>query len=42
MKWILFTGTWRLTNSEVEDDVRSSVRDVLASGDGIVTGGRQE
>ena len=39
MKWILFTGTWRLTNNEVEHDVRTSVRDVLASGGGIVTGG---
>ncbi len=39
MKWILFTGTWRLTNSDVENDVRASVREVLGRGDGIVTGG---
>ncbi len=39
MKWILFTGTWRLTNEEVENDVRAAARDVLARGDGIVTGG---
>lgn len=39
MKWILFTGTWRLTNKEVENDVRQAVRDVLGRGDGIVTGG---
>lgn len=39
MKWILFTGTWRLTNEEVEKDVRADVREVLARGDGIVTGG---
>lgn len=39
MKWILFTGTWRLTNQEVEDDVRTAVRDVLTRGDGVVTGG---
>lgn len=39
MKWIIFTGTWRLTNSEVEKDVREAVRSVLANGDGIVTGG---
>ena len=39
MKWILFTGTWRLTNREVENDVRTAVRDVLSHGDGIVTGG---
>jgi hypothetical protein len=39
MKWILFTGTWRLTNKEVENDVRQAVRDVLARGDGVLTGG---
>lgn len=39
MKWILFTGTWRLTNGEVEEDVRAATRKVIASGDGIVTGG---
>jgi hypothetical protein len=39
MKWILFTGTWRLTNDEVERDVREAVHQVIASGDGIVTGG---
>lgn len=39
MKWILFTGTWKLTNQEVENDVRQAARDVLARGDGIVTGG---
>ena len=21
MKWVIFTGTWRLTNKEVENDV---------------------
>jgi hypothetical protein len=39
MKWILFTGTWRLTNAEVERDVRKAARDVIERGDGIVTGG---
>ncbi len=39
MKWALFTGTWRLTNKEVEDDVRQATREVLSRGDGIVTGG---
>ncbi len=39
MKWILFTGTWRLTNKEVENDVRTEVRNVLEQGDGIITGG---
>ncbi|MFZ2253315.1 MAG: hypothetical protein WAW13_04070 [Minisyncoccia bacterium] len=39
MKWILFTGTWRLTNGEVEEDVRQSAREVIERGDGVVTGG---
>lgn len=39
MKWIIFTGTWRLTNAQVENDVRDTVREVLERGDGIVTGG---
>ena len=42
MKWVLFTGTWRLTNAEVEQDVRTAVREVLARGDGVLTGGQQE
>lgn len=39
MKWVLFTGTWRLTNTEVEQDVRKATREVLARGDGVLTGG---
>ena len=39
MKWILFTGTWRLTNARVEADVRSAVREVITRGDGVLTGG---
>ncbi len=39
MKWILFTGTWRLTNTNVEDDVHTAVQEVISRGDGIVTGG---
>jgi|ERR1035437_1650007 CO dehydrogenase/acetyl-CoA synthase beta subunit len=39
MKWIIFTGTWRLTNKEVEYDVRQAARAVFERGDGIVTGG---
>ncbi len=39
MKWILFTGTWKLTNQEVENDVREAVQDVMKNGDGILTGG---
>lgn len=39
MKWILFTGTWRLTSDEVEKDVREAAREVIARGDGVLTGG---
>lgn len=39
MKWILFTGTWRLTDEKVERDVRLAAREVIERGDGIVTGG---
>ncbi len=39
MKWILFTGTWRLTDENVERDVRAAAREVIERGDGIVTGG---
>ncbi|MEK7148703.1 MAG: hypothetical protein AAB770_02175 [Patescibacteria group bacterium] len=39
MKWILFTGTWKLTNDEVEQDVRKAAHEVIARGDGVLTGG---
>lgn len=39
MKWILFTGTWKLTNKDVENDVRQAVRSVIERGDGVLTGG---
>ena len=39
MKWILFTGTWRLTNTEIENDVRAKAREVFERGDGLLTGG---
>lgn len=39
MKWVIFTGTWRLTNKEVEHDVRLAAREVFSRGDGLVTGG---
>lgn len=39
MKWIIFTGTWKLTNKEVEEDVREAAREVFLRGDGLVTGG---
>ena len=39
MKWIIFTGTWRLVNKEVKNDVRLTARKVFENGDGLVTGG---
>ena len=39
MKWVAISGSWHKTNQEVENDVRSFVRDVIARGDGIITGG---
>ncbi len=39
MKWILCTGTWRLTNKEIEKDVRNAARTIYENGDGLVTGG---
>jgi hypothetical protein len=39
MKWIIFTGTWRLTNKEVEQDVRIAARQVFENGDCLLTGG---
>ena len=39
MKWVIFTGTWRLTNKELENDVRLAARQVFERGDGLVTGG---
>ena len=38
MKWIAIAGTWKSINNQVENDVRSSVRELAAHGDGIVTG----
>ncbi|MEK9131897.1 MAG: hypothetical protein AAB447_03230 [Patescibacteria group bacterium] len=39
MKWILFTGTWRVTNAQVETDVRQAVQEIVERGDGVLTGG---
>jgi hypothetical protein len=39
MKWVIFTGTWRLVNKEVENDVRQAARRIFENGDGLVTGG---
>ncbi len=39
MKWIGISGSWRATTAEVEKDVREAIRDIMARGDGIVSGG---
>ena len=39
MKWVIITGTWRLTNKEVENDVRLAARKIFEEGNGLVTGG---
>lgn len=39
MRWVIFTGSWRLWNKEVEQDVREAARKVFERGDGLVTGG---
>lgn len=39
MKWYGITGSWRQTSTEVEQDVRKIVREVIERGDGIVSGG---
>jgi predicted Rossmann fold nucleotide-binding protein DprA/Smf involved in DNA uptake len=39
MRWIGISGTWRITNNDVERDVRVSVREIILRGDGIVSGG---
>jgi len=37
--WIAISGSWRVTNAEVESDVRRVVQEIIQKGDGIVTGG---
>jgi len=39
MKWIIITGTWRLTDKEVENDVRKAARKIFEGGNGLVSGG---
>jgi hypothetical protein len=39
MKWYGITGSWRLTNKTIENDVRKKVSGIIKSGNGIVTGG---
>ena len=39
MQKILFTGTWKLIDKDVEADVRTAVRRVIRRGDIVLTGG---
>lgn len=39
MKWIGITGSWRVTNKQVETDVRTVVKKTIDDNNGIVTGG---
>jgi len=39
MKWIAISGSWRMINNKVEQDVRKEVREILNKEDGIITGG---
>lgn len=39
MKWYAISGTWKVTNTEVQQDVENEVRKIIEKGDGIVTGG---
>lgn len=37
--WVGITGSWRVTNDEIESDVRDCIKTILENGGGIVTGG---
>ena len=39
MKWYAISGSWRITTPQVQEDVEKVVREIISSGDGIVTGG---
>ncbi len=39
MKWIAISGSCRIWNEKVEEDVRITVRSIIKDGDYIVTGG---
>lgn len=38
-KWVGISGSWRVTNPEIENNVRTEVRKIISEGNGIVTGG---
>ena len=37
--WTAIAGSWRQINKEVEKNVRASVREIMDSGGGVITGG---
>ncbi len=39
MKWFGISGGWRKINPKIEQDVRKVVKEIMESGDGIVSGG---
>ena len=39
MHWVLISGSWRITNNQVDHDVRHAVKQVLSQERGIITGG---
>lgn len=39
IRWIGISGTWHITKSEVEKDVRAIVHEIIMRGNGIIVGG---
>lgn len=39
MKWIGISGSWRKTNDEIEEKIRTIVREIFEKGNGMVSGG---
>lgn len=39
MKWIGISGSWRKTNEEIEEKIRTTVREIFEAGDEIISGG---
>lgn len=39
MKWIAIAGSWRNSAAGIEEDIRSNIKDIVARGEGVVTGG---
>lgn len=39
MKWIAIAGSWKTSAPGLEEDIRSSVKEIIKRGDGIISGG---